>query len=79
MDLSVIVVNYNVRQYLESALTSIEKAMKGVQGEIFVVDNASDDGSVEMVRSKFPGISLIENATNVGFARAKNQALKVAR
>jgi len=76
MDLSVIVVNYNVRQFLENALTSIQRAMTGLQGEIFVVDNASDDGSVEMVKEKFPGVCLIENKSNVGFAKANNVALK---
>ncbi len=79
MDLSVIVVNYNVRQYLENALTSIVRAMAGVQGEVFVVDNASDDGSVEMVKSKFPAVRLIENRVNVGFAKANNVALKLAQ
>ena len=79
MDLSVIVVNYNVRQFLENALTSILRAMEGVEGEVFVVDNASDDGSVEMVRAKFPNVILIENKENLGFARANNIALKQAR
>ncbi len=77
MDLSVVIVNYNVRQFLESALTSIEKAMQGLEGEILVVDNASDDGSVEMVRSKFPSVRLLTNPTNLGFARANNLALRM--
>jgi GT2 family glycosyltransferase/lipopolysaccharide/colanic/teichoic acid biosynthesis glycosyltransferase len=79
MDLSVIIVNYNVRQFLENALASIARAMEGLEGEIFVVDNASDDGSVEMVRSSFPEVCLIENRDNVGFARANNMALAQAR
>jgi GT2 family glycosyltransferase/lipopolysaccharide/colanic/teichoic acid biosynthesis glycosyltransferase len=78
MDLSVIIVNYNVRQFLENALTSIMRAMEGVRGEVFVVDNASDDGSVEMVKSKFRHVCLIENKENIGFARANNIALKQA-
>lgn len=78
MDLSVIIVNYNVRQFLENALASVYRAMEGVQGEVFVVDNASDDGSVEMVREKFPAVQLIENKANVGFAKANNAALKKA-
>lgn len=78
LDLSIIIVNYNVRQFLENALTSLLRAMEGLQGEIFVVDNASDDGSVEMLREKFPGVRLIANATNVGFARANNAALREA-
>jgi GT2 family glycosyltransferase/lipopolysaccharide/colanic/teichoic acid biosynthesis glycosyltransferase len=79
MDLSVIIVNYNVRQFLENALTSIRRAMEGLEGEVFVVDNASEDGSIEMVRSKFPDVILIENRINLGFARANNLALKQAR
>ncbi|MEK9135701.1 MAG: glycosyltransferase, partial [Bacteroidota bacterium] len=78
MDLSVIIVNYNVRQFLENSLTSILRAMEGIQGEVFVVDNASDDGSVEMVKAKFPEVCLIQNKENVGFARANNAALKRA-
>ncbi len=79
MDLSVIIVNYNVRQFLESALASVYRAMEGVEGEVFVVDNASDDGSVEMVRAKFPQAILIESKANVGFARANNAALRQAK
>lgn len=79
MDLSVIIVNYNVRQFLESALASVYRAMEGVKGEVFVVDNASDDGSVEMVKAKFPHVTLIESKSNVGFARANNAALKRAK
>lgn len=77
--LSVIIVNYNVREFLHHALTSVRKAMKGIRGEIIVVDNASDDGSVEMVRSTFPGVQLIVNKSNVGFAAANNVALRRAR
>ncbi len=79
MDLSVIIVNYNVRQFLENALTSIYRAMEGIEGEVFVVDNASDDGSVEMVRTKFPAVRLIESPKNLGFAKANNTALKQAK
>lgn len=79
MDLSVIIVNYNVRQFLENALTSIYRAMEGIDGEVFVVDNASDDGSVEMVRTKFPSVKLIESPKNLGFAKANNTALKQAK
>jgi hypothetical protein len=79
MDLSVIIVNYNVRQFLENSLTSIYRALVGIEAEVFVVDNASDDGSVEMVKAKFPQVRLIENTANVGFARANNIALRQAR
>lgn len=79
MTLSVIIVNYNVRQFLENALTSIYRALEGIEGEVFVVDNASGDGSVDMVKSKFPRVMLIETGENAGFARANNIALKKAR
>src|SRR5258708_7194733 len=76
--LSVIIVNYNVRPFLENALVSICKALQGIGGEIIVVDNASDDGSVEMMRQKFASIKLIANARNVGFAAANNMAIREA-
>ena len=79
MQVSVIIVNYNVRAFLENALVSIQKALDGIDGEVIVVDNASDDGSVEMLRQKFPGVGLIVNDRNVGFAAANNIALKVSR
>ncbi len=77
--LSVIVVNYNVREFLDHALTSLQKAMRGIRGEIIVVDNASDDGSVEMVRKRYPGVQLIASDSNLGFAKANNRALKRSR
>lgn len=77
MKLSVIIVNYNVRYFLEQCLISVFKATEGIQAEVFVVDNSSVDGSVEMVRNKFPGVIVIANANNVGFASANNQAIRV--
>jgi GT2 family glycosyltransferase len=73
--LSIIIVNYNVRFFLEQALLSVRKAMRNISAEIFVVDNNSVDGSIEMIREKFPDVILIENQDNVGFAKANNQAL----
>jgi O-antigen biosynthesis protein len=78
LDVSVIIVNYNVRDFLHQALLSIQKSLKGIRSEIIVVDNASDDGSAEMVRRQFPHVSLILNASNLGFAKANNIALKQA-
>jgi O-antigen biosynthesis protein len=75
MDISVVIVNYNVRDFLNNALVSLSKSLDGLHSEIFVVDNASDDGSVELVRKKFPTITLISNLSNLGFAKANNQAL----
>lgn len=74
--LSVIIVNYNVKYFLEHALASVQKAMEGIEGEVFVVDNASSDGSVEMVRQRFPKVRLIANQKNVGFSKANNQAIR---
>lgn len=78
MKLSVIIVNYNVRAYLEQCLRTVQEALKGVDGEVFVVDNQSTDGSVEMVREKFPRVKLIANTENVGFSRANNQAIRAS-
>ncbi len=73
--LSIIIVNYNVKHFLEHCLLSVLRAAKGIDIEIFVVDNQSTDGSVEMVAAKFPEVQLIQNKENVGFARANNQAV----
>jgi len=80
MDLSIIIVNYNVRHFLEQCLHSVQEAIgrlteEGYEAEIFVVDNNSVDGSVSEVRLKFPGVNLIDNKENVGFSRANNQAI----
>jgi hypothetical protein len=79
VDLTVVVVNYNVRDFLEQALESVERAAVGLDCEIIVVDNNSADGSVEMVRERFARCTLIANSENVGFSRANNQALVLAR
>ncbi len=79
VELSIIIVNYNVRDFLENALKSIERAIEGINAEVFVVDNASEDGSVEMLKQKFPWVKVIANDRNLGFARANNQALKIAK
>lgn len=78
MDLSIIIVNYNVKYFIEQCLHSVHKAIKDIEAEVFVVDNNSVDGSCPMIREKFPWVSLIENTENVGFSRANNQALKIA-
>ncbi len=79
MKLSIIIVNYNVKYFLEQCLHSVLKACEGIQAEIFVVDNNSVDGSNEMVRQKFPDVILIANTTNSGFAKANNQAIRVSK
>jgi GT2 family glycosyltransferase len=78
VDISVVVVSYNVKPYLEQSLKSIQKALDGISSEILVVDNASGDGSAAMVRDRFLRVRLIVNSENAGFARANNQALRMA-
>lgn len=75
MRLSVVIVNYNVRHFLEQALGSVRRAMAGIEGEVWVVDNNSADDSVHMVRERFPEVKLIANTDNPGFAVANNQAI----
>lgn len=79
MQLSVIIVNYNVEHFLEQCLHSVRAAVKNSEAEVFVVDNNSVDGSVEMVRQKFPEVKLIANKDNVGFSKANNQAIKQSK
>ncbi|MDR2834654.1 MAG: glycosyltransferase [Bacteroidales bacterium] len=76
MKLSVIIVNYNVKHFLEQCLISVLRAARHCETEIFVVDNDSVDGSCLMVKEKFPTIKLIENKKNYGFSYANNQAIR---
>lgn len=78
MDLSVIIVNYNVQYFLQQCLASVFEAGEDIDMEVWVVDNGSVDDSVDMVRHQFPQVHLIANSGNPGFARANNQALKQA-
>ena len=78
MVLSVIIVNYRVRYFLELCLHSVSRALAGIEAEIIVVDNHSGDGSVEALRPLFPGVRFIENDENAGFAKANNQGLSIA-
>jgi GT2 family glycosyltransferase len=80
LKLSIVIVNYNVKYFLEQALYSVKKACKGIDAEIIVVDNHSVDGSCEMVKHKFANqVILIENKENVGFSKANNQAIRIAK
>lgn len=77
MKLSVIIVNYNVRYYIEQCINSVERATKDIETEIFIVDNHSSDGSVPYLRRRFgKRIELIESNHNLGFARANNKAIR---
>ncbi len=79
MKLSVIIVNYNVRYFLEQCLASVFKALQGLDGEVIVVDNASVDDSVDMVRKKFPSTILISSPSNLGFSKANNVGFRSAK
>jgi GT2 family glycosyltransferase len=77
--LSVIIVNYNVAYFLEQCLNAVYKSAQTISVEVFVVDNRSSDNSNEMVLEKFPSVILIQNKENVGFSRANNQAMRIAK
>lgn len=79
LDLSIIIVNWNTRDLTAKCLRCVESTVKKISYETFVVDNNSTDGSQDMVRRDFPTVKLIANTDNVGFARANNQAMKVAQ
>jgi N-acetylglucosaminyl-diphospho-decaprenol L-rhamnosyltransferase len=84
MVLSVVIVNYNVKYFLEQCLSSLKKAIEGISvpgnsAEVFIIDNASSDGSVEFLSPLFPGFHFIRNSENSGFAKANNQGLALCR
>ena len=72
MQLSIIILNYNVRYFLETCILSVQKAIEHLDAEIIVVDNNSSDGSCQMMKIRFPNIQLIENNENVGFPKGNN-------
>ena len=76
--LCIIVVNYNVEYFLDQCLESVYKASNNLAVEIIVVDNNSVDGSVQMIRTKYPECTVIANEENVGFSRANNLAIKAS-
>lgn len=77
--LSIIIVNYNVVHFLDLCLDSVFAAIVNFDAEIIVVDNASTDGSCEMVKNKYPKVALVANKNNVGFAKANNQGVAIAQ
>jgi GT2 family glycosyltransferase len=79
MDVSVTIVNWNRAALLEQCLRSVFATSRTIDYEVIVVDNASEDDSVRMVRTSFPEVRLIVNATNVGFGSAQNRAMATAR
>ena len=79
MKLTVVIVNYNVKHFLEQCLYSVEKAIENISAEVYVVDNNSVDGSNGMLIHKFPWVKLIANKKNLGFSKANNQAMRLAQ
>ena len=79
MQLSVIILNYNVRYFLELCVLSVQKALENVDGEIIVVDNNSQDNSCEMMKQRFPSVKLIENKENSGFPKGNNIGVAAAK
>ncbi len=77
IDLSIIIINRNTRQMLLDCIASLYQTVRNANFEIFVVDNASSDGSVEAIQQAFPSVAVIANRTNEGFARANNRALRL--
>lgn len=78
MDLSIIIVTWNVRDYARRCLNAVYDTVTGASFEVIVVDNHSGDGSADMVRREFPSAMLVENGTNRGFPAAVNQAIPLA-
>ncbi len=79
MLLSVVIVNYNVKHFLEQCLYSVYKAIGKIEAEVFVVDNNSVDGSIALIKEKFPQVQLIQNRQNTGFSVANNQAIRLSK
>jgi GT2 family glycosyltransferase len=74
----VIIVNWNTKDLVCQCIDSLAQTLKKTDTEVFVVDNGSTDGSLGVVREKFPGVRLIENPVNLGFAKANNQAISLS-
>ena len=79
MQLSIIIVNWNTKKLLHDCLQSIYKFTSGLKFEVVVVDNGSQDGSIDMMKKKFPKTKLILNKENLGFSKANNQGIKIAK
>ncbi len=79
LELSIIIVNWNTEDLLRNCLNSVYTSINGTTNEVIIVDNASSDNSVDMVKAEYPQAVLIENSRNHGFANANNQAMKIAK
>ena len=78
MKLSIIIVNYNTRYFIQLCLHSVLRALKSIESEVIVVDNKSVDDSCEVILNRFPEVQLICNTENSGFAKANNKGIKRA-
>ncbi len=79
IDISIIIVNYNVKEFVKNLLFSLHKALEKYSSEIILIDNASSDGSVEDIQEKFPYVKVIANKENIGFGKANNQGLEISK
>ncbi|MBA3986810.1 MAG: glycosyltransferase family 2 protein [Flavobacteriales bacterium] len=79
MKLSIIILNYNVSYFLRQCILSVQEALVGIDAEIIIVDNNSEDDSLAMLKENFPEIPLIQNKENVGFSKANNQGVTIAK
>jgi GT2 family glycosyltransferase len=79
LELSIIVVTYNSRRHVRDCLESIQRTARGIDHEVIVVDNASQDGTPDILRNEFPNVRLIANPENLGFARSNNQGIAQSR
>ncbi len=79
MDVSIIIVNYNTKELIKNCIKSIYQYTNDIEFEIIVSDNGSTDGSIEMLKSEFPNVILIENNANLGFGKANNNGLRIAK
>lgn len=79
MKLTIVIVSYNVRHYLDMCLDSVKKAVRGIECEVFVVDNNSADDTMDILPSKYPWVQFITNNENMGFARANNMAIRQSK
>lgn len=78
-ELSIIIVSHNTKELLKNCINSVIRNTQNIEYEIIVVDNASSDGSIEMLKKEFPRVSIITNRENLGFAKANNKGIKVAK
>ena len=77
-DISIVLITWRMKDYLDGLLNSMIKLSEGFSYEIILLDNNSQDGTVEMVKEKYPQVNLIENEANLGVAPARNKGMKIA-